>query len=137
VVYDYLCYGKIPRYQVHLGSVPIYYAPYTQPRLYLFLLLGLPLLLIAGLRRVIRGDLEPDQRRLLLYLCLNIAFVALVGNALEVSENHRFRFTTDPLYVVLLGLVVQQWMTRRAQRASRAVLSQGDGEGPMDARGSA
>jgi hypothetical protein len=34
--------------------------------------------------------------------------VALVGNISEAGENHRFRFATDPLSAVLLGLVVEQ-----------------------------
>jgi hypothetical protein len=45
---------------------------------------------------------DPDPRRraqgaLLLYLALIVLFVAVVGNALEVGENHRFRFMTEPL----------------------------------------
>ena len=107
-VYDYLCYGKVPYYVIRLGKLPIYYAAYTRPYLYLFLLFGLPMLVIYGWRLARRSThLDPEQRVLLGYLCANIVFVALVVNSFEVGENHRMRFMTDPLYVVLLGVVLQ------------------------------
>ncbi len=121
ILYDYLCYGKVPRYRLHLGPIPVYFAaPYAEPRLYLFLVLGLPLLVVCGIRLALRGHsgdlcLGSDQRVLLLYLCANIIYVALVGNAFEVGENHRLRFATDPLYAVLLGLVLEQ-LRRGRQR---------------------
>jgi hypothetical protein len=124
VLYDYLLYGKIPRYQVVLAPIPVYYAPYCQPRLYVFLLLGLPLLLVFGLRLGWRGSVGPlsvgrDQRILVTYVCANIIFVAVVGNSFEVSENHRFRFSTDPLYVVLVGLFAE-WLRARWGERNRA-----------------
>jgi hypothetical protein len=125
VLYDYLFYGKVPRYRLHLGGIPVYYAaPWAQPRLYLFLLIGLPLLLLFGFRLALRPRrtglvLSADQRMLLLYVCLNILFVALVGNTLDVGENHRFRFATDPLYLLLLGLVIEQARWRKAPSQSR------------------
>ena len=104
-----------------LGPLPTYYAPYSEPRLFLFLLLGLPALVIFGIRQARRSSfLSADQRLLLAYLCANIIFLALVGNSVEVGENQRFRFTTDPLSVVLLGVLLQ---TRLAARASGHSLS--------------
>jgi hypothetical protein len=130
ILYDYACYGKVPYYRLHLTAIPIYYAPYAEPRLYLFLLLGLPLLLAFGLRAAWRPEryrlaLSAPQRTLVLYLCLNIIFVAMVGNTFEVGENQRFRFATDPLYVTLFALWVEQWRRRRvgnAQGSTKAVV---------------
>jgi len=34
--------------------------------------------------------------------------VALVGNLLELGENNRFRFETDPLSLCLLGLLLDR-----------------------------
>jgi hypothetical protein len=125
ILYDYACYGKVPYYRLHLGAIPLYYAPYSEPRLYLFLLVGLPLLLVFGIRVAWRRGhgrvaLSTRQRLLVLYLCLNIAFVAAVGNAFDVGENQRFRFATDPLYVVLLGLWVEQWRRRPSATRKKA-----------------
>ncbi len=50
--------------------------------------------------------LSRNQRMLVLYACLTIIYVALVGNFFECGENERFRFEVDPLHVVLLGLFV-------------------------------
>jgi len=118
-LYDYLFYGKVPHYRVHSSRIPIYYAPGAEPRIYLFLIIGLPLLVWYGLRVGIKGDatspaLTRSQRMLVLYACFNIVYVALVGNLFEVSENHRFRFVTDPLYVMLCGLMIQRWALPRA-----------------------
>jgi hypothetical protein len=125
VVYDYACYGKVPRYHLRLGRLPIYFSPEGEPRLYLFLLLGLPLLVAFGLRqaRRTRPDglaLGREQRLLLLYACLNILFVAVVGNACDVGENNRFRFVTDPLYALLLALALQHYLGARARARQAA-----------------
>ena len=130
-LYDYLFYGKVPFYRVHSSRVQIYYAPFAEPRLYVFLLAGLPALVIYGLRAGLRRDagspLSASQRLLVLYACFNIMFVAFVWNSVEVTENHRFRFATDPLYVLLLGLALQHSrlrhlpgrVVRRLRRRSR------------------
>jgi FtsH-binding integral membrane protein len=86
------------------GSV--YRAPF------LFLILGLPVLFIFALWMAFKKPIDKipineNQRVMLFYMCLVIAYVALVGNALEIPENNRFRFLTDAFYVTIFGLVVQ------------------------------
>ncbi len=54
-----------------------------------------------------------EQRLWVLFLCFNIGYVAFVGNLLEVGENNRFRFTTDPMTVVLLGLLAARLLAAR------------------------
>jgi len=75
------------------------------------LILGLPAVFLVGLCAALgRGPgrrLDRRQRFLAGLLCFNIAFVALVGNLMELGENNRFRFETDPLSVCLLGLALQ------------------------------
>ena len=116
--YDHLFFGEVPRYRLHLGGIRLYYTPGSEPRLYLFLLVGLPLLfrygLLLGLRR--GSPLTRDQRLLVLYACANILYVAVCANFVEVSENQRFRFTTDPLSIVLLGAAIQYWALPRLSR---------------------
>jgi hypothetical protein len=118
LLYDHLFYGKIPGYRLRLGGIRLYFAPASEPRLNLFLVLGLPLVFGYGLRLAARRDspLSRDQRLLVLYACANIVYVALVGNLVEVGENHRFRFTTDPLSVVLLGVLMQYGLWPRLLR---------------------
>ncbi len=124
VLYDYLCYGKVPWYRPRLNHPRIYFAG-REPRLYLFLLIGLPLLVAFGIREARRDRpddlaLSRDQRALLLYACANILFVAVVGNTFDAGENNRFRFMTDPLYALLLGLAIQRYVIRRAERRQAA-----------------
>jgi hypothetical protein len=41
--------------------------------------------------------------------------VALVGSLLELGENNRFRFETDPLSLWLLGLVLDRSLIPRVR----------------------
>jgi hypothetical protein len=87
------------------------------------LILGLPVLFGFGLAATLgRGPgrrLDRSPRLLAGFLCFNIAYVALVGNSLELGENNRFRFETDPLSVCLLGLSLQGALDRLRRRAGR------------------
>jgi hypothetical protein len=77
---------------------------------YVVLDLALLLAFVSGLVTTFRPPVTVDHetRVLALYLCFNIAWVALVGNSLEVGENNRFRFATDPFSVALLGSLLSR-----------------------------
>lgn len=96
------------------GSVPRYWA----------LILGLPLVFAAGVASALgRGPgraLDRRQRLLAGWLCFTIGYVALVGNLLELGENNRFRFETDPLSLCLLGLAVTRRSPVRSSGRPRA-----------------
>ena len=81
------------------------------PARYWALIVGLPLVFVVGLVAALgRGPgarLDPDSALLAAFLCFTIAYVAVLGNSLELGENNRFRFETDPLSVCLLGLALQ------------------------------
>jgi NADH:ubiquinone oxidoreductase subunit 3 (subunit A) len=49
----------------------------------------------------------------LLFVLFNVAWVTLLANAVEVGENNRFRFVTDPLVFVLLAALAVGWLARR------------------------
>lgn len=51
------------------------------------------------------------------FLWSTVVWVMVVGNALEVGENNRFRLYTEPLVIALLAAVAVMW--RRRQRAGR------------------
>jgi hypothetical protein len=95
-------YGRLPRPSFERQGVSYH----LYPALDLALLAGFAGGLAAAFGR--RGAADPSLRVLALYLCFNIAWVALVGNSLEVGENNRFRFATDPLSVALLGGVLSR-----------------------------
>ncbi len=93
------------------------------PARYWGLILGLPVVFGFGLAAAFgRGPgrrLDRSQRLLAAFLCFNIAYVAVVGNSLELGENNRFRFETDPLSVCLLGLSLQGALDRLRRRTGR------------------
>ena len=115
-LYDALVYGR-----VSLGML----SGAEEPEVYLGLLAGIPLLVGYGLWRARAGDAagnatERARRAVIAYACLNVVYVAVVGNAFEVGENNRFRFVTEPLCFVLAGLFVHDWLVPRvAARWSR------------------
>lgn len=88
---------------------------------HVFLILGLPLLLLYAALVTYRGKaggvaLDRTQRLLLLYLCFCIGYVALVGNTFDYGETNRYRFTTDPFYLALLGLFLQRGLSAMTMR---------------------
>jgi hypothetical protein len=111
-VFDLLLAGRLPLDFGRLGLVPV-----RSDRghfLGLLLLVGLPLVWLYGLASVRRAaGLTRGQRLVAGFLVASIAYVALVGNTLEAGENQRFRFATDSLSIVLLGLFVERWLAPR------------------------
>ena len=98
----------------------------ASPR-YWGLILGLPAVFAVGFVSALgRGPgrgLDRRQRLLVAWLCFNIAFVAVVGNLLELGENNRFRFETDPLSVCLLGLALQAVLDLVRRRGTTGLTS--------------
>jgi hypothetical protein len=87
-------------------------------------IVGLPLVFAAGVAAALgRGPgraLDRGQRLLAAWLCLTIGYVALVGNLLELGENNRFRFETDPFSLCLLGLAAARLAAVRSSGRPRA-----------------
>jgi hypothetical protein len=48
----------------------------------------------------------------LFFIWLNIIYVTVTGNQLEVGENNRFRFLVDPFYLILLGIFLTRGFPR-------------------------
>jgi hypothetical protein len=110
-VYDVVFFGRVFTTESRDARAPARYGG---------LILGLPAVFVVGLVSVLgRGPgrrLDRRQRFLAGLLCFDIAFVAVVGNLMELGENNRFRFETDPLSVCLLGLAVQSAFERVRRR---------------------
>ena len=104
-IYDYCLYGKLP-----IDTSRIF--PIERMNIYLFLLIGLPLVVIYCLKLIVgkrkKGIvIEAHQRITLTYMLMVILYIAIIGNSFEFAENNRFRFATDPLSLVIFGLLVQ------------------------------
>jgi hypothetical protein len=78
----------------------------------LFLIIGYFIAIIYGLRLTLKA-LSRKHRDLpfaltVLFLWINIVYVTLVGNSIEIGENNRFRFMIDPFFLIILGLFIQR-----------------------------
>ena len=96
-------YGRLP------GVVS--YGANDRP-IFLFSTLGIPLLLVAGLWLAYRHRQDPGLGPALAFMALTALYVAVVGNTLEVLENSRFRFYTDPFLVAFAALALRDALRR-------------------------
>jgi hypothetical protein len=88
----------------------------------LVLFVAVPFLTLYGWRVARRslkqgGEASPFAITLL-YISLNLAYVTIVGNAFEMAENNRFRFTIDPYFLTVAGIfLTDRWKWWRSRRA--------------------
>lgn len=84
----------------------------------LWLLVGLPALVaygaLAAWRAWRRGPADRPRAVTLTYMVAMVLFTTGVGNALEIGENHRFRFAVDFFFVAFLAL----WLATRFKAAA-------------------
>ncbi|UCG61786.1 MAG: hypothetical protein JSV52_00405 [Candidatus Zixiibacteriota bacterium] len=77
----------------------------------LFLWLGYIFAIIYGfvlIRKSISGrDATAANTVTLLFIWFNLVYITVVGNAFELGENNRFRFLTEPMFLVCLGLAIK------------------------------
>jgi hypothetical protein len=108
--YDLLVYWQLYDYQ---GMPQKSGGPdrYGVPKIFkvcLFLLIGSPLLMFHGFRLFRRGLRAGPERRpftiTLGFILGTILWIMVIGILLEVGENYRFRYTTEPFIFLLLGL---------------------------------
>ncbi len=87
-----------------------------------FIIIAYTLVLVLGVYLLVRRSRPPIilPRSSGFFLWFNVAWMTLVANALEVGENNRFRFVTDPLVFVFLAAVMLEWLRRG--RSSRSAV---------------
>jgi hypothetical protein len=77
-----------------------------------FLIAGFVTFIICGwrlLRKGLSGGVwDPGFRPTLLFIYLNVLYVSVVANLVEIGENNRFRFIIDPLILAGLGLCLDR-----------------------------
>ena len=95
----------------------------------------IPLVVLAALAPVVRVRSVGDLARLVrtdaapLFLAGIVAYTALVGSAMELGENARFKFMVEPALLVLLTIVAQRAVAAR-QGASQDATDGGPPDGP-------
>ncbi|NJN67224.1 MAG: hypothetical protein HC884_11195 [Chloroflexaceae bacterium] len=94
----------------------------------LSLLVGTCLVMIVVPRqvwRLLRVKQDDRYALVLLYLWYTVVYAAVVGNTLELYENHRFRFETYPLWIILVVVSLVQLWSQGAQKGTRGVVFSG------------
>ena len=77
-----------------------------------FLVIGIPFLfiysIVATIKAFLQKPLNPAYALTLLFLCINIVYVTLISNLIELGENYRFRFVIEPFFLTFLGLILEK-----------------------------
>ncbi|MEO5929626.1 MAG: hypothetical protein ABIR47_06815, partial [Candidatus Kapaibacterium sp.] len=109
-LFDIFVYGQFYDYQ-HASLKSSGPDQYGVPKIFkvsLFLLIGSPLLIFYGFRLFRRGLRLGSEGRpctiTLGFILGTILWIMAIGILLEVGENYRFRYTTEPWIFLLLGL---------------------------------
>ncbi|MDA3921064.1 MAG: hypothetical protein PF501_10350 [Salinisphaera sp.] len=102
-------YPANPKFDLKPGTIGLFIAAgYVLAALF-----GLGLVIRCLVRRRISAD---DAT--LIFLWLNLMYVSVIGNALEIDENQRFRFAVNPFIVALIVAALTRlagtWRRRRA-----------------------
>lgn len=133
--YNYLFAGKIPfdlRNIENLGDISI-----SPVFIYAFSLIILPFLVLFGFavgfnyKPLKKLNIRGESKLTILLICYNIVFVALIANSLDYSENMRFRFTTDPLSLILLGVFLQFIVVPRVKSTAAKVFPKKERDGEI------
>lgn len=95
-----------------------------------FIVIGFGVCILYGGVLAIRFLRQPGdvsrQDAVLLFLWLNLLYVTIVGNAVEMDENQRFRFLINPLLVAMLATLAVRVTRRGIERRRFATWSQLD-----------
>jgi hypothetical protein len=92
-----------------------------------FTLLALPALLLYCMilvRGIFRSKLYDNPRSVVIvFITVNLLYVTLIANVMEMGENNRIRFMMDPFLVVMLALMVKDILRYFRERKSKAKLA--------------
>ncbi len=85
------------------------------------ILVLLPFVLVHAVRSARRRLREGDAAgaATLLFLAFTVVYVAVVGNSVEIGENNRFRFESEPLALALLLVFLSERLRPALARAAR------------------
>lgn len=103
-------YPSDPRFDLHIGTIG------------LFIAVGYLLAVYFGLALVIRCLVRrrvSSADATLIFLWLNVMYVSVIGNALEIDENQRFRFAINPMIAMLCVAALQRVASRLAGPGKR------------------
>jgi hypothetical protein len=78
-----------------------------------FLILAYIIVLVLGLLLLLRPSSLIPHPSFLFFIWFNVAWMTFFANAVEVGENNRFRFVTDPLVYVFIASLAASWLARR------------------------
>jgi hypothetical protein len=92
-IFQTIFYGRLPKVKL-LKS---------RRNLHIFLIIGLPFLFLYGVKKSIHKSIKDKT---IFYITLNILLITAVVNFIECGENHRMRYMIDPLFVILIGLLI-------------------------------
>lgn len=71
-----------------------------------------PIILIISFFILVKVSKSSFSKLFITYALINILYVMLIGNLLELGENNRFRLYTEIFYYILIGKIIQITISR-------------------------
>lgn len=125
-------------YNLLVAGQPVYpettdFSPPDAGSLGYFIIAGFGLCIGYGamlaLRALRRPGPIPAADAVLMFLWLNLLYVTVIGNAVEIGENQRFRYLINPLLTAMLAAIAMRtvrWGRIRSGRGTAAAAPAGD-----------
>ena len=112
LVYNLLFYGaKASPVQTEVPHFGYSGKNFVEVNTGIILIFIYPLILLYALARIVyvvsgKAPISLVEKALLTYLVFNISYIYFLGTLLELAENYRYRFLTEPLFLMLVGLLI-------------------------------
>ena len=116
--YNFVIFGQVFNYNDPTLQKGYYHEEYSQyfAKIGFFILIGFCTGVCYCIRLMLKAFFKKPVNTAcaltLLFFLINIAYVTVIGNFLEVGENQRFRFNIDPFILTIVGLFLHNGLKK-------------------------
>jgi len=72
----------------------------------LYVAFGFPLFVYFSWKYIFQNKIKSPQKTVFIFMFFIVMYVFIIGNLFEIDENHRYRFTTEPFILAVVGVLV-------------------------------
>jgi hypothetical protein len=72
----------------------------------LYIVFGFPLFVYFSLKYILQNKVKSPRKTVFMFMFFVIMYVFIIGNLFEIDENHRYRFTTEPFILAVVGVLI-------------------------------
>ncbi len=116
--YNFVIFGQFFNLNDPVFQKEYQYEEYSQyfAKIGFFILIGFWIAVYYCIRQMLHAFIKKPANMasalILLFFLINIAYVTIIGNFLEVGENQRFRFNIDPFILTIICLLLHNGLNK-------------------------